>query len=115
MLFSLYEHEARSNNTKFKFESARILEESYENMFNRNWKCHPRLEENLENLKHNITDWKNYTIHNLHHKKKKIMRRLQGIDNALHQGRFHQGLQNLEMELQKELSLILHQEELMWF
>ncbi|XP_058733392.1 uncharacterized protein LOC131605001 [Vicia villosa] len=43
------------------------------------------------------------------------MRRLAGIQNALHQGRFHHGMQSLEKELQKYLSLILHQEELMWF
>lgn len=91
LLTSLFEHEANISISKFKFEITWLLEESYEEILNNNWKGHPSLEENLENLKHNIIDWKNYIVNNLHQKKRQIMGRLQGIQHAPHQnqGRFH--------------------------
>lgn len=56
MLISLYDTDIRRRNPKFKFESAWLLETTYEEIMKRNWKDHLNLKDNLESFKNNIVD-----------------------------------------------------------
>ncbi|MCH86446.1 hypothetical protein A2U01_0007303, partial [Trifolium medium] len=100
---------------QFRFESAWLLDESYQDVLKRNWKHDLKVVENLASLQNDFKRWKLFTIDQVIMKKKEIMARLGGIQNSLHNGTQHGGLWQLENKLQTELSEILKKEELMWF
>ncbi|MCH92036.1 RNA-directed DNA polymerase (Reverse transcriptase), partial [Trifolium medium] len=100
---------------QFRFESAWLLDNTYNSMLNASWKGDVSLVENLENVKQGINQWKIQTFDQVILKKKEIMARLNGIQANIHNGNNGRGLRRLEQKLQDELSDILEKEELMWF
>jgi hypothetical protein len=99
----------------FKFESAWLLEESYDDMLKACWKDTTSIKENLTTLSHDIQEWKNITVGNVANKKKHLLARIGGIQRKVQTERHNRFLVLLEAELQKELAHVLKMEELMWF
>jgi hypothetical protein len=99
---------------QFYFESAWILNDSYNNMIQQCWNEDDDIVSNLQKVKKNVQEWK---IHNFNHvikKKKELVGRIDGIQRSMQAGNNSGGLRRLEYKLQSELSVLLKQEELMW-
>jgi ribonuclease HI len=100
---------------QFRFESAWLMEESYNDMVRQCWKSESVIPQNLISVEKNIKNRKFQTIDQVLHKKKRILARIAGVQNCIQNGRSSSGLHKLENKLQIELHDILKKEELMWF
>jgi hypothetical protein len=100
---------------QFRFESAWLLDNTYNDMLNESWRGELSIIKNLENVQQGINRWKLQTFDQVVLKKKEIMARLTGIQKCIHNGNNSGGLRHMENKLQGELSNILEKEELMWF
>jgi hypothetical protein len=100
---------------QFRFESAWLMDESYNDMMKNEWEGDVSVVNNLSKLQANLKTWKLNTIDQVMWKKKELMARLEGIQLKLQTGNFHEGFRKLELKLQEELNMILKKEELMWF
>lgn len=84
---------------QFKFESAWLLIESYQDFIKSSWKIDRTMEENLRIVIENIKDWKFNIIDQVKHEKKELMARLRGIQNSMQSRNKHGGLVKLECKL----------------
>ncbi|PNX75251.1 ribonuclease H, partial [Trifolium pratense] len=100
---------------QFRFESAWLLDNTYQAMLAESWRRELSVPHNLDNVQRGITNWKLQTFDQVKRKKKEIMARLAGIQNRMYHGNNSGGLKRLEYKLQAELNNILEKEELMWF
>ncbi|XP_058733248.1 uncharacterized protein LOC131604851 [Vicia villosa] len=103
------------NAKSFRFENAWLLKDTYHTMLNHVWNNDHSMLHNLKNAREGIKDWKFETFDEVKRKKIEISRRLDGIQRKLQQQYNYGGMKKLEKHLQAELSIILKQEELMWF
>ncbi|KAI5405563.1 hypothetical protein KIW84_052374 [Lathyrus oleraceus] len=62
LLVSLTDNTSRNFPNYFKFESAWVLEETYNYMVNSSWKANSSLTNNLEELKTQVTKWNMHTV-----------------------------------------------------
>jgi len=99
----------------FRFESAWLLEDSYDDMLKTSWNEIVPMQDKLKNLSHEIEEWKNITVDSVLIKKRELLACIGGIQKHLQRGRNNLFLVKLEKELQQELENILNMEELMWF
>jgi len=100
---------------QFRFESAWLLEKSYNDMLAGCWNINSDISQNLVNFQREVKEWKWNTLDVLLSRKKRIMMRIEGIHKRLVSGAYNHGLTSLEEKLQNELAKILKTEELMWF
>jgi hypothetical protein len=100
---------------QFKFESAWLLEKTYNNMMKHSWNHGRSITENLSTVEQEIKSWKFHTIDHVLYKKKEIMARINGVQRRMQDGRNNGGLKRLEQKLQSDLNEILRKEELMWY
>jgi hypothetical protein len=84
-------------------------------MLKESWNHQSSIMNNLQNIKHGITNWKLMHFDEVRQKKRELVARLGGIQRRLHNGNNSRGLRVLEYKLHHELNLILQMEELMWF
>ncbi|PNX73217.1 ribonuclease H [Trifolium pratense] len=100
---------------QFCFESAWLLDKSYDNMLKNSWKLNGDVIQSLNQVQRDIKDWKFNTFDHVMRTKKEIMVRLGGIQRSMYNSRNVGGLCRLEKKLHAELNNILRQEELMWY
>ncbi|XP_058751892.1 uncharacterized protein LOC131624996 [Vicia villosa] len=99
----------------FKFESAWMMHETYQDMLKGCWQKDDNLNQNLSNIVNGIKQWKFETFDQVHRGKRSVTNRLNGVQRSLQINDNSGGMKALEIKLQNELSRILNQEELMWF
>jgi hypothetical protein len=100
---------------QFRFESAWLLESTYNDMMLASWNNGGSITNNLSNVERAIKDWKYQTIDQVLHQKREITARIGGIQQNIQRGLNRSGLIRLEKRLQDELSSVLKKEELMWY
>jgi hypothetical protein len=100
---------------QFRFESAWLLEDNYENMLQSSWNQDEAIINNLNTVMTNIREWKFHTFEQILRQKKEIIGRLNGIQRRIQSGFNHGGLGRMEYKFQQELNTILRKEELMWY
>ncbi|XP_019178889.1 PREDICTED: uncharacterized protein LOC109174052 [Ipomoea nil] len=61
-----------------------------------------------------LKKWNRTVFGNIHSRKRKLERRLEGIQKSL-DGMQHRGLIKLERKIRQEFEDVLHQEEILWF
>ncbi|KAK2451297.1 hypothetical protein QL285_010365 [Trifolium repens] len=100
---------------QFRFESAWLLESSYNEMIVASWKHDQSVPNNLLKVQNEVKKWRFDTFDQVLHKKKSIMARIDGIQRSIQNGSSARGNWKLERKLQNELREILKKEEMMWF
>ncbi|QHN76141.1 Putative ribonuclease H protein family [Arachis hypogaea] len=68
----------------------------------------------MQNFKKSLQDWNTSVFGDIFQRKKKILRRLNGISNRLTHGS-NRFLENLQFYLCRDYKEVLVQEELLWF
>ncbi|XP_058733373.1 uncharacterized protein LOC131604980 [Vicia villosa] len=98
----------------FRFESAWLLDDSYNEMLITNWDNDQEIWQNMRHVEKSINDWKFTNFDQVRLFKKELVARIGGIQRRLQMGMRSCGLAKLEVRLQNELHDILKKEELMW-
>jgi hypothetical protein len=99
----------------FRFESAWHLNPSYRDMLQASWLNEESVTSNLNKLQQNIKEWKFCIIDQIMHKKRRLMARIEGVQDKIVSRNSDNYLRRREQKLQGELAEILEQEELLWF
>ncbi|PNX92648.1 hypothetical protein L195_g015788 [Trifolium pratense] len=100
---------------QFRFESAWLMDNTYNDMLASSWKQDKSVVQNLSNVQNDLKRWKFQTFEQVLRKKKEIMARIEGIQRSIQSATNSRGRWRLEYKLQSELRDILRKEELMWF
>ncbi|XP_058784670.1 uncharacterized protein LOC131659504 [Vicia villosa] len=114
ILVNLREEQSHWRERPFRFENAWLNNDSYNSMLKEVWKKDSNVEGNLKNVVDGIKKWKLDSFDEIKRTKNSIMRKLGGIQRSLQMHDNVGGMRRLEVKLQKELSNILNQEELLW-
>jgi hypothetical protein len=104
----------------FRFESAWLLDKSYDTMIKDCWDNNSPVLRNLTKVQNDIKHWKICTFDQVMRRKKEIIARLGGIQRSIYNNNNNNnnnvaGLRRLERKLNMELNNILKKEELMWY
>jgi hypothetical protein len=99
----------------FRFESAWLVDNAYDELVTNNWDGNVDIHSNLSNLTTTLQKWNYNFFQRVIHKKRELFNRLSGIQRKVQLGQGHRGLKSLENKLNQELSNILMQEERLWF
>jgi hypothetical protein len=99
----------------FRFESAWLVDNAYDELVTNNWDGNVDIHSNLSNLTTTLQNWNYNFFQRVIHKKRELFNRLSGIQRKVQLGQGHRGLKSLENKLNQELSNILMQEERLWF
>ncbi|XP_058780637.1 uncharacterized protein LOC131654707 [Vicia villosa] len=115
LMISLTSNKNARAPSRFRFESAWMVEEKYKERLLGIWKKNEGLKMNLKLVEDDAKYWKCKTLNHMQKTKKEIMARLNGVQKRLYGQSNQRALQRLENKLQYDLARILKQEELMWF
>ncbi|XP_058783537.1 uncharacterized protein LOC131658240 [Vicia villosa] len=115
ILINLQDNPPRVQKRNFRFESAWLMHDSYQPMLHEVWQKDQPLIQNLRNVVKGIEHWKFESFDQVKRMKKRLMRRLEGVQVKLQVKYNYGGMRKLEKQLQKELNEILSKEEMMWF
>ncbi|XP_072064218.1 uncharacterized protein [Arachis hypogaea] len=98
----------------FRFMAAWLTHPDFSNMVNNNWNLAGSWSACICHFQNAVKSWNFNVFGNIHKRKNRIMRQLQGITANMnfHNNRF---LQDLQVSLWKDYEKILIQEEVMWF
>lgn len=96
-------------NRPFRFEVAWLSYDTFPSFLQEKWNKDVVLPTSLQYLTPNLHEWNKETFGNIFHRKKELLARLNGIQNSPTYGR-SRFLDFLEKELQDQLALTLHQE-----
>ncbi|GAU49878.1 hypothetical protein TSUD_408170 [Trifolium subterraneum] len=107
-------HATSSRNRPFRFEAAWNSHVDFKYFLNSNWEKDTNIVQSLHNLPIQLKKWNKDTFGDIFKRKKKILDRLDGIQNSSNYGHSI-FLENLEKELQDQLAVTLYQEECLWF
>ncbi|XP_058778740.1 uncharacterized protein LOC131652797 [Vicia villosa] len=99
---------------KFRFENAWLTNETYDSMLKDSWNTGDSIGNNLKRVVEGIDKWKFANFDKVKDQKRELIRRLEGVQRNLQMRDNVGGMRRLEYQLQRELSYILNQEELMW-
>lgn len=114
LLISLTTGLVRRGERPFRFEAAWLTHEHFKEFVEDKWDKNKMLWETLGNLEKELASWNEHTFGYITKRKKELLRRIGGIQKSL-QDHANTHLENLEMELHKELKEVLMQEEILWF
>ncbi|XP_058784715.1 uncharacterized protein LOC131659557 [Vicia villosa] len=114
ILISLKEETRNVYEKKFCFENAWLTHETYDSMLKYSWNTCDNIGNNLKRVVEGINKWKFANFDTIKEQKKEIMRWLEGIQRNLQMHDNVGGMRRLEHKLQRELSYLVNQEELMW-
>ncbi|XP_072084360.1 uncharacterized protein [Arachis hypogaea] len=98
----------------FIFLAAWLDHPGFDDVVNSGWDLQGNWNSCMENFQKVLKNWNHNVFGNIHQKKSKILRRLQGIKNSLNMNP-NLYLEKLQRELWEEYEEILAQEELLWF
>ncbi|XP_061349159.1 uncharacterized protein LOC133294495 [Gastrolobium bilobum] len=98
----------------FRFHSFWLDHQFFNNFIKKNWRQDQRTVDSLRDFTPLIKQWNKDVFGNIHHKKNKLIGRLEGIQRAIsEQNKSH--LEKIEGKIRGELEQVLEQEELLWF
>ncbi|XVF09026.1 hypothetical protein REPUB_Repub07fG0055100 [Reevesia pubescens] len=98
----------------FRFEAAWLLHSDFSNVFKEGWSSRSLcIADSVKAVTTRVKKWKDEVFGNIFHKKRKLLRRIEGIQSSGFYG-FSVRLHQLEDELLQEYQQILDQEELLW-
>jgi hypothetical protein len=100
---------------QFRFESAWLMDHTYNEMLSSSWRQDQSVVNNLSNVQNNLKRWKFQSFDQVLRKKKEIMAHIEGIQRNIQTAASSRGRWRLEYNLQNQLRDILKKEELMWF
>ncbi|KAF7827106.1 reverse transcriptase [Senna tora] len=100
-------------NHPFRCERVWLSQPDFINLAENSWKNANSINNGLCSIKEQPLIWNKLTFGNIFKRKKRVLRRLEGIGRALSEGPNH-FLANLEHELSCEYQTILSQEEELW-
>jgi hypothetical protein len=101
--------------SKFRFEKAWMYHPSYTELIQQHWKNGNALPDKVINMTDKFVKWKREVFGSINKRKADLMARLNGIQRKQHIERNNKFLEKLEQNLQQELTLVLKQEEAVWF
>jgi hypothetical protein len=101
--------------SKFRFEKAWMLHQLYVEVVKQHWNEKTSIPEKVSHLSEKFTRWNREVFGNIQARKGELMARIGGIQRKLHLNRNNKFLERLERDLQQELTIVLKQEEAMWF
>lgn len=84
-------------------------------MLHEAWDANVNFNLNLEEFRMHAIKWNMHIMLSIQKENKRIMSRLQGIQKTIHEGRGHEGINEIEKSLQHSLAKMLLQEEHTWF
>jgi exonuclease III len=99
---------------KFRFERAWVMHPNYKYTIQKVWNDNNSMHVNIAKTEEELKHWRIHTFGCITKKKHEILARLGGIQRKQTEGSSNHFLDKLEKNLQREIHLILHQEELMW-
>ncbi|CAL1384036.1 unnamed protein product [Linum trigynum] len=114
ILTSFVGQQASVNSSKFRFEAAWLLHPQLGEFLDKSWDKEAPLPNSLKDMAEKLQQWKKDVFGSTHLKKRRLIARLQGVTERL-ANTFYPGLLKLQVKLEKELDLILAQEEVFWF
>ncbi|XP_015972136.1 uncharacterized protein LOC107495506 [Arachis duranensis] len=97
----------------FRYETMWETHPNFNHYVKEAWPKEQQLPEALSTLTHLLKEWNKSVFGDVNRRKRRVMRRLEGIQQAREYGRIP-FFDKLEKELTEELELILEQEEVMW-
>ncbi|XP_058762932.1 uncharacterized protein LOC131636306 [Vicia villosa] len=100
---------------QFRFKSAWLMENNYADRVRGFWRHGEDIMSNLNKIKSDAKEWKQWSVNNVQRAKKRILARLKGIQESIHIRNDVRGLTRLEKKTSTGSEIILKQEELMWF
>ncbi|WCJ36333.1 Polynucleotidyl transferase ribonuclease H-like superfamily protein [Euphorbia peplus] len=98
----------------FRFRAEWLTHGDFRNFFDKYWARNTPITTGLADLTPELVKWDAEVFGNLGQRKRKVYRRLEGVQRGL-AIRVDGGLLKLEKKLIAELDVILQQEEIMWF
>ncbi|XP_031097105.1 uncharacterized protein LOC116001364 [Ipomoea triloba] len=96
----------------FKFQGAWPRHPKFLDAVREAWKQDETAWANKDSMTNKLKDWNRNTFGNIHHRKSRLLKRLDGIQNHIDQVN-HSGILRLERKIRRELEEVLHQEEIM--
>ncbi|KAL8161733.1 hypothetical protein V2J09_013222 [Rumex salicifolius] len=97
----------------FRFEAAWQSHPNFDEFLRSNWKGDIHTADALSHLRHKLTGWNVEIFGNIHKCKAKILEDLDRVQISLEEG-VKDALIQRNKELQAEIELVLHQEEVLW-
>ncbi|XP_073051702.1 uncharacterized protein [Primulina eburnea] len=98
----------------FRFQAAWLTNEDFYKVVRNEWHDHHTLSDNVSNMANSLSSWNFSTFGNIHHRKRRLVARIEGVQRSLGNQPQH-SLFKLEAKLRRELDKVLEQEELLWF
>ncbi|XP_073046080.1 uncharacterized protein [Primulina eburnea] len=94
--------------------AAWLTHEDFHKVVRNEWHDQHTLSDNVSKLANTLSSWNFSTFGNIHHRKRKLVARIEGVQRSLGNQARH-SLFQLEAKLRRELDKVLEQEELLWF
>ncbi|XP_057432959.1 uncharacterized protein LOC130725784 [Lotus japonicus] len=107
----LVEHRAFSR--PFRFQAGWLIHDDFPRLMDASWDPDGDWLDNVSNFREAAGTWNDDVFGHIFHGKRRLMKRLEGINNRLSM-RFDRGLDNLQKKLWQEYNTVLLQEELFW-
>ncbi|CAI8598599.1 unnamed protein product [Vicia faba] len=98
----------------YRFESAWLIDDSYNARIKSLWNKTDEIMLNLKNVEVDSLNWKDSMLVQVQKTKRETLSRLNGVQVCLQRNENMRGMKVLEQKLQNELGCILKKEELMW-
>ncbi|KAL8137253.1 hypothetical protein V2J09_003254 [Rumex salicifolius] len=98
----------------FRFEAMWLAHPQFMSFLLKKWKREKAAPDALGCLQKDLRIWNKEVFGNLYYKKEKLLRRIEGIDNAIASGSPPR-LLHLQSKLKRDLEDCLQQEEMFWF
>ncbi|XP_031105865.1 uncharacterized protein LOC116010543 [Ipomoea triloba] len=102
----------RKKGDRFMFQGAWTRHHSFIDIVRQHWIKENTVWQNLDEMTTKLKDWNRNVFGNIHLRKNKLLRRLEGIQRQFDHAH-HTGLLKLECKIKKELEETLQQEELL--
>lgn len=115
ILISLHEDNLDFHKRHFRFESAWLMQDTYQTMLQEVWQEDYLIIHKLNNVVVGIERWRFESFDQVKRMKKVVMRRLEGVKHKLQARDNYGGMRRLKKCLQEELNEILNKEEMTWF
>ena len=114
LLIRTEDEEHLANKVGFKFQAAWLTRTEVKEVGEACWKKQEPLGENIKAVTDSLSTWNKECFGNVFRNKRRLWARIEGVQRKLTERRTN-NLLKLEKKLQRELDLILRQEELIWF
>ncbi|XP_028773622.1 uncharacterized protein LOC114730681 [Neltuma alba] len=98
----------------FRFIASWILHDNFNDFVRDNWKEHLDWQSNITQFTDACRVWNKQVFGHIQDRKRKLMRRLDGVTRAIARGANRSFYENIQLEIWKELESVIAQESLLW-